>query len=435
MTIEISGNNYGKFGVYKLTEFGTRQLGSCFKKPFKEHFACQKVEFYTEVDSSDYTFADFELLQPSFEYNACKEEVMIPNLDGQDDGLDDPCPTFDGKTLQNNNQYICYLNAVVNGLLSLKKFRELIEFMEPTMKDYFTSLLDDKMKDLEPLRKTLHEFNSNFPIDKHSDPCEALTQLILLTNVDNLHQKSLVDVKRNQLCTFCGHEATFSVYSPYGNSNILMLNQSNENNVQDEIDNYINNFGNNESRDVFCRGCQEYQLTNFTDSIKTNEILIIRICRFGDNFDKIDKEVTPNDIILIGTSRYKLKCYISHHGQSARRGHYKSTIPRRNNCLLTFDDEVRIEKTEHTKDPYMLFYERMDADEDQLTINTNSDIDDVMSKKWKELSDKSGSDEYETSFEEQDKAFEENENSTSEQNIASKNEKMNVDENIDELVC
>ena len=191
MTIEISGNNYGKFGVYKLTEFGTRQLGSCFKKPFKEHFACQKVEFYTEVDSSDYTFADFELLQPSFEYNACKEEVMILNLDGQDDGLDDPCPTFDGKTLQNNKQYICYLNAVVNGLLSLKKFRELIEFMEPTMKDYFTSLLDDKMKDLEPLRKTLHEFNSNFPIGKHSDPCEALTQLILLTNVDNLHQKSL----------------------------------------------------------------------------------------------------------------------------------------------------------------------------------------------------------------------------------------------------
>ena len=114
------------------------------------------------------------------------------------------------------------------------------------------------------------------------------------------------------------------------------------------------------SNNAYCAKCEGDQLVTFSDSIQTHDILIIRIHRFSDNFNKIDKKVTPIDIIIIGSSRYKLKCYIIHHGQSAKSGHYTSTFPRENDCLLTFSDEVRTEKTEHSEDPYMLFYERIE---------------------------------------------------------------------------
>ena len=44
--------------------------------------------------------------------------------------FEDPYPMFSGKRLKNKHAYICYLNSLINGLLSLKIFRKLIEFME-----------------------------------------------------------------------------------------------------------------------------------------------------------------------------------------------------------------------------------------------------------------------------------------------------------------
>ena len=64
---------------------------------------------------------------------------------------------FSGKKLQNQNGYICYLNSILNGLLSLKTFRELIQFMEPDMADVMTRILEDGMNSLEQLRLKLYE--------------------------------------------------------------------------------------------------------------------------------------------------------------------------------------------------------------------------------------------------------------------------------------
>ena len=90
--IEISGHTYGKFGIYRLTEWGNRQLGSCFKKSFKDHSACEKSEFYANANSADYMFGDFKSLQTSIaSNNDCHQNVLIPNLDGQTDLPENVC--------------------------------------------------------------------------------------------------------------------------------------------------------------------------------------------------------------------------------------------------------------------------------------------------------------------------------------------------------
>ena len=278
--------------------------------------------------------------------------------------LSDPYPMFEGRELMNNEGYLCYLNAISNGLLSLKSFRQLIQFMNPMMKNFFYHILIGEMKHLEALRIELHKFNPNFPRDIHSDACEALHQMIRLMDLDDLFKISLVETKRTQRCTVCAEQSIFSVDANYGNPNILMLQQSTENSVQEEVDNYIRNIKKEvSSNDVYCKKCQAFVTMTLSDSLKTNKILMIRICRFSDNFDKIDKEVNVNHILQVGTSKYKAKCFISHHGQSAEGGHYTTTILINNNLVFKYDDTIRSKKTTCSKDPYIIWYERIDFEE------------------------------------------------------------------------
>ena len=277
--------------------------------------------------------------------------------------LSDPFPMFEGRELMNTEGYLCYLNAISNGLLSLKSFRQLIQFMNPMMKDFFYHIMIGEMKHLECLRKELHKFNSNFPRDIQSDACEALDQMIKLMDLDDLFKISLVEIERTQKCTVCAEQSIFSVDAYYGSQNILMLQRSTENSVQEEVDNYIRNIKKVPSNNGYCNKCQAYVTMTLSDSLKTNKILMIRICRFSDNFNKINKEVNVNHILQVGTLRYEAKCFISHHGQSAKRGHYTTTILKNNDLVLKYDDTIRTEQTRCSKDPYIIWYERIDSEE------------------------------------------------------------------------
>ena len=277
--------------------------------------------------------------------------------------LSDPFPMFEGRELMNTEGYLCYLNAISNGLLSLKSFRQLIQFMNPMMRDFFYHILIGEMKHLESLRKELHKFNPNFFRGIHSDACEALNQMIKLMDLDDLFKISLVEIKRTQRCTVCAEQSIFSVDASYGSPNILMLQRSTEISVQEEVDNYIRNIKKVPSNEGYCNKCQAFVTMTLSDSLKTNKILMIRICRFSDNFNKINKEVNVNHILQVGTSRYKAKCFISHHGQSAKSGHYTTTILKNNNEVLKYDDTIRSEQTRCSKDPYIIWYERIDSEE------------------------------------------------------------------------
>ena len=301
LIVNVSGNIWLSQEFYTLSEYGRKQLRGCLKKPHSFHGSCSRSDFY-QIASPKFddlplvvncASGELELLQASFESNVFGENIKISNLDGQDDlssnsdmALSDPCPMFEGKTFMNRRGYICYLNSVINGLLSLKTFRKMIKFMEDIMKNFFTNILNDEMRNLERLRVKLNRFNPNFPYGTHSDACEALNQLILLMNLDDFHQMSHIEIKRKQKCTDCDDESSFSVDAPHGSPNILILEQSNENNIQDEVDNYIRNLKNVHSEDAYCTNCQGNRSMTLSDCLQTHEILMIRTHRFSDNFCK-----------------------------------------------------------------------------------------------------------------------------------------------------
>ena len=254
LIVNISGNIWNCHEFYNFSQHGKERVRKCMKKPHLFHASCSQSDFYQTVTP---TFDDLPLVvnntsgvsdffQTSCESNVDYENVRIPNYDGEDDtssaselSLFDPSPEFQGRELLNREGYICYLNAISNGLLSLKSFRQLIPFMNPMMRDFFNKILSGDVRNLERLRRELHNFNPNFPHGIHSDACEALDQIIKLIDLNALFQISLVEIKRKQKCATCAEENMFSVDAYYGSPNILMLKQSDKNNIQDEVNSYI----------------------------------------------------------------------------------------------------------------------------------------------------------------------------------------------------
>ena len=143
--------------------------------------------------------------------------------------LIDPSSEFCGAKLLNSKNYICYLNTVVNGLLSLKTFRQMISFMEDDIQEIMVKILNGDLNDLEQLRIQLHQFSINrqdgfrFPKGVHSDAIEALTKLIEMINMNALYQNCLVCFNLHEICNQCQDESISTIDNPWGNPNILHL--------------------------------------------------------------------------------------------------------------------------------------------------------------------------------------------------------------------
>ena len=83
-----------------------------------------------------------ENAEPRFSPDANSNSILNASENGNIVSvLNDPCPMFSGKKLTNTNGYSCYLNSIINGLLSIRYFRELIPFMDKYIKDIFMNLL------------------------------------------------------------------------------------------------------------------------------------------------------------------------------------------------------------------------------------------------------------------------------------------------------
>ena len=132
---------------------------------------------------------------------------------------------FSGKKLTNTNGYSCYLNSIINGLLSIRYFRELIPFMDKYIKDIFMNLLNDKLNHLEQLRQHLHNSSPHFDFGIHSDPIEAVLRLIDMIDLETLYDRSLVDLKEKQTCTQCGYQNMFSIKEVEPNVLFLQLSE------------------------------------------------------------------------------------------------------------------------------------------------------------------------------------------------------------------
>ena len=187
--------------------------------------------------------------------------------------LIDPNSAFSGAKLKNQTNYICYLNTVVNALLSLKNFREMVPFMEDDIQEIMIRILNGNLNDLELLRIKLHQFSLNrqdgskFPKGIHSDPVEGLTKLIEMINMKTLYQNCLVDFNLHERCNLCQDESVSTIENPWGNPNILHLKLNGRPTVQEEIDEYIKKEKCAKLKTLFCRKCNDHQPMTITKSI------------------------------------------------------------------------------------------------------------------------------------------------------------------------
>ena len=273
--------------------------------------------------------------------------------------LIDPYSIFSGIRLSNTNGYICYLNSIVNGLLSIKYFRELIPFMETHIRDIFTNLFSEKSNHLEVLRQHLHDFSPNFHFGIHSDPIEAILRIIEMINLESLYEKSLVELKEKRICTQCGYQEIISIKEM--EPNVLFLPLSEKETVQEEINSYIKSICINKTKQSFCKECQKPQNIKMTKSVTTNKILIICICRFEQNEEKNFKQIIPDKTIHFGPRSYRLKSLTKHHGTSIECGHYKSSILLQNENWKLFDDTDSKLSNEDITEPYVLYYEEIET--------------------------------------------------------------------------
>ena len=311
------------------------------------------------------------------------------NTNQNDHALIDPSAEFYGTKLLNSRNYICFLNSVVNGFLSLKTCRQMIPFMEDSIQELMKKILNGDLNDLEQLRIQLHQFSirrqdgTRFPIEVHSDPIEALTKLIEFINMEALYQNCFVGFNLHETCNQCQKESNTTIDNPWGNPNILYLELNGCHTVQEAIDEYIKNSKSEKIETLYCRQCQEYQNHHITKSIVINNIVIIGIIRFKDNGEKINDEIIPDYYISIGKSKRKLKSLIAHHGDLSDGGHYKFSSLNESGTWNLFDDFLQTESHEDYTKPYMIFYEKVEINSDQSerarnqsqfdTLNVNSD--------------------------------------------------------------
>ena len=264
----------------------------------------------------------------------------------------------------------------MNGLLSLKTFRTLIPFMKEDIQNILCGVLNNDLHDLEQLRSKLHSFcvenaTGSFPRSTHSDPVEALTRLIEMINMAHLHQETLVDIKLHNTCNGCGDKTSHSLDNPWNMPNVLPLTLSNKQTVQEELNEYLKQKNKTELKTLYCRKCQVFQLKTTEQTIETNDILILSICRFKDNGDKIHDTVIPNEKLVVGSSNYQLRGLCAHHGYDYEEGHYKYSILVRDAWYLLNDFNCRKPSEEDIVHSYMIFYERVSNSELQPDEDAN----------------------------------------------------------------
>ena len=207
--------------------------------------------------------------------------------------------------MQNQRGYICYLNSAINGLLTLNNFQKLIPFMETSLKNFFLDILCKQRTDLEPLRNKLNQFNGEFPIDRHSDPIEAIQRLLEMIDMDAWYQNTLIDFVQNQICNECGNQDTYSIKQ--NEPNIMFLELSKKETLQDIVNEYLENKKTTTIINTFCSKCKTNKEMSATITVKTNKVIIIRICRFDLSGNKNHKNIIPNNTISLCSKKYQLK--------------------------------------------------------------------------------------------------------------------------------
>ena len=253
-----------------------------------------------------------------------------------------------------NHNSICYLNSIIQCLLScnlfvkyIVKIREEFSKKKNQLGEAFLKLiLKNAKKDPETPYMSM-EINKIMNINGQQCAAEMLLKLIEDLKIEKLFEQK---IEKSFYCMNCNKIVSLK------NDILYIHNYSPEDNTKNDFNKIINNnFTNIDDYD--CPKCK-----------KKTKLIILNILEnvsniFVISFNKyIKKDIIdfPETLILTNKKhKYQLVGIINHHG-NIMSGHYWTEI-KRNNEFFNIDDSsvTKIDKYNILKDNFILFYEKV----------------------------------------------------------------------------
>ena len=279
-----------------------------------------------------------------------------------------------------NNLNDCFINADLNGLLSLGEIRNIIMRSNAThsvIKQIQDAAIQDGIHDVQALRK----INSDFDNNGQHDAGEFLYFLldILETSIPNLQHTYTYKTKLLIICQQCHAEYLLpdstDIFLRLFFSSDKTAVQSNgiiqRNCTLQELIDHNWEPKEHEKHCVKCGG-EALRKENIIESPK---VLFILIMRNINGEEKIKTPVQPSIEIVVNNTFYRLKSIIQHHGSNLNSGHYTTMLNFNNKWLKCNDRNIEQNKNPNDSEGYIYMYELITSSQitcSSLDLNSTS---------------------------------------------------------------
>ena len=245
------------------------------------------------------------------------------------DGNEVPNTGFCGTRLQNHpGENLCYVNAVVNSLLSCAKFHQTIRNSQGELESLFHDILDAAgVVHALTIKSVVARSNHLFANSSQQDSHEFLSALLDL--LPSIKEKTLIGTNVQLECSRCCNSKEL-VDHMYDLKLVLRRNAT--------LCTLLNSFGSKETVQLFCDICGHDTPQSRYESISIPpEILIVHALRYSS--ESLRTNMGPSIQVSVGGAGYKLTALIQHEGASIGGGHYVTRLPASRQQWIVCDDD------------------------------------------------------------------------------------------------
>lgn len=296
----------------------------------------------------------------------------------------------------------CYMNSVLQSLYSIKEFRDYImkskspKALHTSIRKLFSSMnrqtgqvskspeeFWNTFTDYKPIfkgrqqhdaqeflryiidgiheevNKAIHRRKSKNIVKKVYSAKEAQKQFILYVDDSELVQLFVGQLRSTIQCKHCLNQS--HSWDHFWDLSLSIPEKEGESDINECLNNYTEVEVMDKDCQPFCDNCKQRR-----ESLKKLNferlpiILIIQLKKFGNNGQKITKNVRINEYLVINGTNYSLFAVISHWGSTCSSGHYNNYCKYYGNQWIFFDDDtVRKEDNidlNNMTGAYILFY-------------------------------------------------------------------------------
>ena len=287
-------------------------------------------------------------------------------------------PRLQNKTTRGGFENVCFGNAAIQALLSIKKFRTFL--LENSTKRHNCPIQERIIRYLCTLittndEKTIDTFQfiGSLFLPDYTPLSQHDSFLFMLHILQTIHDSTdnQFKIKKNTyiLCLNdqCNHSLDYKE-----DSNTISLDLQN---FSESVQELLNNYNHSEQLYGYtCDNCRRSNTTmKYTTIDSTSDVLIVHLKIYQYDWRgscKIVPKISIDDVVIISGVSYYLKSIIYHAGPSVEAGHYFALIRINNKdeWIVCNDTDIHQHsygpfKCNDYPDPYVLVYEKIEISE------------------------------------------------------------------------